>query len=203
MAIANGLEIVPDNSVLCIEENSGNIKSIYALYAASEKAARGDMVSYLTLQTKDELLGQMKRFRIPVRESLRFVEISPAHAKLDVLSQIENISGPLLIIDPFAVFFADDSIKDLTAFMFDLIRRSRKGTTVLLLIDIGVLPERLEQLVRAMSDGIIQFVIVPEGDKLNKYINIPKMRGAFPQDKMLPFTLNEEGLMIDTRERHG
>ena len=122
---------------------------------------------------------------------------------LDVLSQIENIQGPLLIIDPFAVFFADDSTKDLTTFMFDLIRKSRKGTTVLLLIDVGVLPERLEQLVRAMSDGIIQFVIVPEGDKLNRYINIPKMRGAFPRDKMLPFTLSEEGLMIDTRERHG
>jgi archaellum biogenesis ATPase FlaH len=203
MAIANGLEIVPDNSVLCIEENSGNIKSIYALYAASEKAAKGEMVSYLTLQTKEELIGQMNRFRIPLRDSLRIVEISPAHAKLDVLSQIENIHGPLLIIDPFAVFFADDSIKDLTTFMFDLIRKSRKGTTVLLLIDIGVFPERLEQLVRAMSDGIIQFVVVPEGDKLNKYINIPKMRGSFPRDKMLPFTLNEEGLMIDTRERHG
>lgn len=201
--MGNGLEIVPDNSVLCIEENAGNIKTIYALYAASDKAAKGADVTYLTLQTKDELLSQMKRFGIPPRDSLRIIEISPNHAKLDVLSQIENIHGPLLILDPFAVFFADDSTKDLTAFMFDLIRRSRRGTTVLLLIDIGVLPERLEQLVRAMSDGIIQFVIVPEGDKLNKYINIPKMRGAFPRDKMLPFTLSEEGLMIDTRERHG
>jgi archaellum biogenesis ATPase FlaH len=203
MAIANGLEIVPDNSVLCIEENAGSIKSIYALYAASEKAATGAVVTYLTLQTKDELLGQMKRFRIPLRDSLRIVEISPAHAKLDVLSQIETVEGPLLIIDPFSVFFADDSTKDLTAFMFDLMKKSRKGTTVLLLIDLGVLPERSEQLVRAMSDGIIQFVIVPEGDRLKQYINIPKMRGAFPRDKMLPFTLNEEGLMIDTRERHG
>ena len=34
---------------------------------------------------------------------------------------------------------------------------------MLLLIDIGVLPERSEQLVRAMSDGIIQFVIVTRG----------------------------------------
>ena len=56
---------------------------------------------------------------------------------------------------------------------------------------------------RAMADGIIQFVVVPEGDKLRHYINIPKMRGAFPRNKMLSFTLNEEGLLIDTRERHG
>jgi hypothetical protein len=46
-------------------------------------------------------------------------------------------------------------------------------------------------------------VVVPEGDKLRHYINIPKMRGAFPRNKMLSFTLNEEGLLIDTRERHG
>ena len=59
----------------------------------------------------------------------------------------------------------------------------------LVLVEV-VLPELLVVLERTyhrpMSDGIIQFVIVPEGDKLNKYINIPKMRGSFPRDKMLP-----------------
>ena len=38
MALVNGLEIVPDHSVLCIEEHAGNIKSIYAIYVASEWA---------------------------------------------------------------------------------------------------------------------------------------------------------------------
>ena len=56
------------------------------------------------------------------------------------------------------------------------------------MVDCGVLPERQENLVRAMADGIIQFVVVPEGDKLRHYINIPKMRGAFPRNKMLSFT---------------
>jgi KaiC/GvpD/RAD55 family RecA-like ATPase len=87
--------------------------------------------------------------------------------------------------------------------MFRMISASHNGTTFLLLIDRGVLPERHENLVRAMADGVIEFTIVPEGDKLRHYINIPKMRGEFPRDKMLPFTVNEEGLLIDTRERHG
>jgi len=203
MAMVNGLEILPDNSVICVEENSGNIKSIYASYVASEKAKDGITVQYLTLQTKEDVTRRLTQLKIPIQESLRITEIPPVNARQDVLTKILEPDASLIVIDPFSVFFAEEAFPDLTAMMFRIIAASRKGTTFLILLDNGVLPARQEQLVRAMADGIIQFVIVPEGDKLKHYINIPKMRGAFPRDKMLPFTLNEEGLLIDTRERHG
>jgi len=203
MPLVNGLEMVPDNSVLCIEEQSGNIKSIYGIYVASEKARSGTVVNYLTLQTRDDVLRKMASLRVPGSDNLNIVEILPGSAKHDVLALIGRPTAPLIVIDPFSVFFGEDSFSDLSSLLFSLISASRKGTTFLLLVDTGVLPERQENLVRAMSDGIIQFVIVPEGDKLKHYINIPKMRGAFPSDKMLPFTVNAEGLLIDTRERHG
>ena len=203
MPLVNGLEIVPESSVLCVEEHSGNIKSIYGIYVASEKARSGTPVSYLTLQTRDDVLRRMTSLRVPHSDNLTIVEIQPGSAKDDVLAVISNPPAPLIVIDPFSIFFAEDSFSDLSLLLFGMISTSRKGTTFLLLVDIGVLPERQENLVRAMSDGIIQFVIVPEGDKLKHYINIPKMRGAFPADKMLPFTVNAEGLLIDTRERHG
>jgi len=203
MALVNGLEMVPESSVLCIEEDSGNIKSIYAVYVASEKARSGVPVNYLTLQTRDDVLKKMTQLRVPFSDLLNIVEIQPGNAKHDVLGLISQPGAPLIVIDPFSVFFAEDSFSDLNSLLFGLISTSRKGTTFLLLIDRGVLPERQENLVRAMADGIIQFVIVPEGDKLKHYIHIPKMRGAYPRDKMLPFTVNNEGLLIDTRERHG
>jgi archaellum biogenesis ATPase FlaH len=131
------------------------------------------------------------------------VEIQPAHAKQEVLSFINEPPTALIVIDPFSVFFAEDTFAELNNLLFSIISTSRKGTTYLLLVDTGVLPERQENLVRAMTDGIIEFTIIQEGDKLKHYINIPKMRGAFPRDKMMPFTVNEEGLLIDTRERHG
>jgi archaellum biogenesis ATPase FlaH len=145
----------------------------------------------------------MTRLGIPRSDIIRIIEILPDHARHDILSRVQEPDTPLIIIDPFSVFFAEDSFSELNTMLFSLTAASRKGTTFLLLIDIGVLQERQENLVRAMADGIIQFVIVPEGDKIKNYINIPKMRGAFPRDKMLPFTVNEEGLLIDTRERHG
>ena len=203
MAFVNGLEMVPDSSVLCIEENAGNVKSIYAIYVASEWARSGTPVNYLTLQTREDVLKKMTQLKVQHSDLLSIIEIQPANAKEEVLLQISDPKAPLIIIDPFAVFFAEETFTDLNHLLYRLISTSRKGTTFLLLIDLGVLPSRQEHLVEAMSDGIIQFVIVPEGDKLKNYINIPKMRGTFPSDKMLPFTVSGEGLLIDTRERHG
>jgi KaiC/GvpD/RAD55 family RecA-like ATPase len=203
MAFENGLEIVPDNSVLCIEEMVGNIKTIYALYVAAERAKGGVPVTYLTLQSREDIIRTMTQLRIPRSDLIRIIELLPDQARQEILARVRQPDTPLIIIDPFAVFFAEESFSELNSILFDLAAASRKGTTFLLLVDMGVLPERQENLVRVMADGVIRFVIVPEGDKLKNYINIPKMRWAFPRDKMLPFTVNEEGLLIDTRERHG
>ena len=203
MTLVNGIEMVPEKSVLCIEERNGNIKSIYAAYVSSEKAREGMPVTYLTLQTEEDVRRRMASLNIPDSELLTIIEILPAQAKREVLVHIREPKTPLVVIDAFSIFFAEDSLSGLNDLLIDLISASRKGTTFLLLIDTGVLPGREENLVRAMADGIIEFTILHEGDKLKHYINIPKMRGAFPRDKMLPFTVSEEGLLIDTRERHG
>jgi hypothetical protein len=34
-------------------------------------------------------------------------------------------------------------------------------------------------------------------------MNVLKMKGEIPMDKLIPFTVTEEGLLIDTRERLG
>jgi KaiC/GvpD/RAD55 family RecA-like ATPase len=203
MAFVNGLEMVPDNSVLCIEEKSANIKSIYALYVASERAREGIPVKYLTLQSQEDIRKTMARLKIPLSDLIRVIELPPDNARHDVLALIQDPGARLVIIDPFSVFFAEDSFSEVTSLLSGLMIASRKGTTFLLLMDTGILAERQEYLVRAMADGVIQFVVLPEGDKLRNYISIPKMRGEFPQDKMLPFTISSEGLLIDTRERHG
>jgi KaiC/GvpD/RAD55 family RecA-like ATPase len=203
MAFENGLEIVPDNSVLCIEEKTGNIKTIYALYVAAERAKEGVPVTYLTLQSREDIIRTMTQLRIPRSDLIRIIELLPDQARQEILARVRQPDTPLIIIDPFAVFFAEEGFSELNSILFSLAAASRKGTTFLLLVDMGVLPERQENLVRVMADGVIRFVIVPEGDKLKNYINIPKMRWAFPRDKMLPFTVSEEGLLIDTRERHG
>ena len=203
MDSASGLEIVPEKSVICIEETSGNTKSLFASLVSSERGKKGIAVNYLTLRNPEEIHRQVEQLRLKVPEKLRVITISPQNSAQDVLSLIYEPDIPLIVIDSFSVFFSEYSFTDLYTLMFRMISASQNGTTFLLLIDRGVLPDRHENLVRAMADGVIEFTIVPEGERLKHYINIPKMRGAFPRDKMLPFTINEEGLLIDTRERHG
>jgi len=203
MDFENGLDIIPDKSVICIAENTGNIKSLFASMVSSEKAKRGIAVNYLTLRNRDEIYRQIEQLRLKAPEKLHVITLSPENSAQDIISHIYEPNIPLIIIEAFSVFFAEYSFTDLYTLMFRMILASHNGTTFLLLVDRGILPERHENLVRAMADGVIEFTIVPEGDKLKHYINISKMRGGFPWDKMLPFTVNEEGLLIDTRERHG
>jgi KaiC/GvpD/RAD55 family RecA-like ATPase len=65
----------------------------------------------------------------------------------------------------------------------------------------GVMSERPEKILRSMVDGVIQFSIVYEENKITRYMTIPKLNGAAPVDRKIPFTLNENGITIDTRER--
>jgi KaiC/GvpD/RAD55 family RecA-like ATPase len=203
MDFVSGLEIVPEKSVLCIEEITGNTKSLFASLVASEQGTKGIAVNYLTLRNREEVHKQIEQLRMKVPDKLHVITLSPQNSAQDVISLIYEPEIPLIIIEAFSVFFSEYSFSDLYTLMFRMISASQNGTTFLLLVDKGVLPERHENLVRAMADGVIEFTIIPEGDKLKHYIHIPKMRGMFPLDKMLPFTVNEEGLLIDTRERHG
>jgi KaiC/GvpD/RAD55 family RecA-like ATPase len=203
MDFVSGLELVPEKSVLCIEEITGNTKSLFASLVASEQGTKGIAVNYLTLRNREEVHKQIEQLRMKVPDKLHVITLSPQNSAQDVISLIYEPEIPLIIIEAFSVFFSEYSLSDLYTLMFRMISASQNGTTFLLLVDKGVLPERHENLVRAMADGVIEFTIIPEGDKLKHYIHIPKMRGMFPLDKMLPFTVNEEGLLIDTRERHG
>ncbi|MEA1870561.1 MAG: hypothetical protein U9N09_10585 [Euryarchaeota archaeon] len=77
------------------------------------------------------------------------------------------------------------------------------STTFLMAADTGILPERAERIMRSMVDGIIQFRTTYAGDKINRFISIPKLKGVLPMRKMIPFYITAEGISIDTRERVG
>ena len=108
-----------------------------------------------------------------------------------------------MIVDQFSLYFLDTPLSEFRDAISRLLTAAKTGHVLLLLVDRGVLPERHEALLRAMADGIIQVTTVIEGDKLKRFLNIPKMQGAKLSEKMLPFTVSDEGFLIDTRERHG
>jgi KaiC/GvpD/RAD55 family RecA-like ATPase len=203
MALVHGLDNFPKKSVILIEEDLGLAKSIYAQYIASEAAADGKDIFYITARAADEIRNDMKLLRILPEKGLHIEEMhgTAPGPLLDTLTLNRNCN--LVIVDQFALYFLDTPLSEFQAAISRLLTAAKAGPVFLLLVDRGVLPERHEALLRAMADGIIQVTTVVEGDKLKRFLNIPKMQGAKLSEKMLPFTVSEEGFLIDTRERHG
>jgi len=198
--MASGVQEYPDNSVILIEEETGLIKSIYAQYIA---AGAKKPVCYITTRARDDILRQMALLRPPHIDHMEIRELHEAEpgAMCDLLTT-ETPAG-LIVVDPFSIYFMESPLHEFRQMVTRLVAASRNGRTFLLLDDIGVLPDRHEQLLRAMADGVIRITSINEGDKIRRYLNVLKMRGTQPLDKMLPFTISDEGFLIDTRERHG
>lgn len=194
----DSLERIHEKSIILIEEDSGCMKDFFAQKIAAETALRGQTVVYLTSYFSEDIVSQMTRYRMTISPSLKIID--QCHGTGPVR---EHCTGDLCIIDPVSSIFMDLGIQEFRSFLSEMRKKSRKGGSYLLVSDIGVLTPQQEQLMRAMADGVIRFLAVQEGDKIKRYMNVLKMKGEIPIDKMIPFTVTEEGLLIDTRERLG
>lgn len=174
------------------------MKDFFTHKVAMETAAEGRSVSYLTSHFADEIQEDMRYYGFTTPANLQVTEGCRTGE-----NPLGKCSGDLCIIDPFSTLFMDRDLVSLMHLLMGMKEQARKGRSFLLVSDMGVLPPQHEQLVRAMADGVIRFVAVIEGDKIKRYMRVLKMRGALPVDKMIPFTITDEGLQIDTRERLG
>ena len=195
---AGGIERIPQKSVVLIEEESGCMKDFFTHKVAMEAAAEGRTVTYLTAYDADDLRNDMLHYGLSIPPGLQIIDHCRTGENL-----VAKCTGDLCIIDPFSSFFLDRDQVSLMHLLSGMKEHTRTGRSFLLVSDMGVLSPRHEQLIRAMADGVIRFVVLIEGDKIKRYMRVLKMRGALPVDKMIPFTITEEGLQIDTRERLG
>ena len=198
MAFESGITELPESAVILIEENPGVVKETFILKIAVDTLNRGKKVVYLTSRMHNDILVHSKTFHIPIPEQFNIVD---SFRNANNLMQVAH--GEFCVIDSFSTMFSRSNVSELENVIEWLLVESRKGATFVILIDTGVLPAKEEQLLRSMCDGVIQFVSTIEGDRMRRYINVPKMRGIIPPDRMLPITISIEGILIDTRERHG
>ena len=197
------MDTFPEKSVILIEEDTGITKSVYAQYIAADAASAGKEVWFITARPAEDITGEMTRMRILPAKGFHVEEMhgTAPGTLLDRLTLHGN--GDLVIVDQFSLYFIDTPLSEFREGISRIGAAAKAGRVFLLLVDRGVLPDRHEALVRAMADGVIQITTVTEGDKLKRYLHIPKMQGTRLLDKMLPFTVSEDGFLIDTRERHG
>jgi len=198
MALVNlTFEDLPKKSLLLVEEELGDVKRIFSLKIAAEAIKAGKEVVYITPKPKEDVDHQVSAYSIVGNEKFKVIEKFTDGSRLQTVC-----SGDLCIIEKFTLMNISTDINHLVYILNSLADISRtKNSVFLLTSDMGIIPERTEKILRAMVDGVIQFTIAYEENRITRYINIPKLNGTAPADKMIPFTLDEHGITIDTRER--
>ncbi|NIA11372.1 MAG: hypothetical protein GWP10_17000 [Nitrospiraceae bacterium] len=218
-----GLKEIPQKSVVLIEEDVGSIKSTFIQRVGFDAMKIGKKVLYIsTKRSREDVLDQMSMFGLN-GDSDGFTilgDFKDRTALLDMChedtlkhknlyhpidSSMQSISEvDICIVDTFTSLFLCEEINVIVDALNSLVDVSRSsGTTFLLAADTGILPDRSERIMRSMVDGIIQFRTVYAGDRINRFISIPKLKGILPMVKVIPFYITAEGISIDTRERVG
>ncbi len=194
----NPLDLIPKDSLLVIEEESGARKEIYALGIAGSRAENGGRVRIVTSRSREDILAMMAMYSMEVSDA---IEILTTPQPTD--SALFSGDWDLLIIDRFPLLVLDQSDRWLHDLLLRLAATARTGKTVVLLLDLGVLSVGRENVIRTLADGVIQFRQMMEGDRVRWFLQIPKMRGMLPVDHLWYITITDEGMAVDTRERHG
>ena len=218
-----GLKEIPENVVLLVEEDLGSIKSTFVqkigfdaikndkkvLYI-STKRSRKDVLEQMSISGLDgnserfAILGDFKD-RIALLDMCHVDELKRRHLYHLIDPSLQNISEvDICIVDTFSSLFIEEDVHTMVDALNSMVSLSRDSSTVFLLAsDVGILSDRVERIMRSMVDGIIQFRTEYSGGKVNRFINIPKMKGALPLSKMVPFNVTGDGITIDTREGIG
>ncbi|MBP1909151.1 RAD55 family ATPase [Methanolobus bombayensis] len=218
-----GLKNVPSNVVLLIEEDIGDVKSVFFRKISSDALKLGKKVHYIsTRNSEKDIIEELNKFGIKDHpKELNIIgNFSNPVSLLDMCYRRHKLTsrlygkdaGPLhnitdadvCIIDMFSSLFIHEEIEVISETIEALANISREeNITFLLSADIGILPDRAEKIIRSMVDGVIQFKTEYAGGKINRFINIPKMKGSIPLNKMIAYNVTSQGITMDTRERVG
>ncbi len=200
MATINlGYEGLPKKSLLIVEEELGDNKRIYSQMLVADAVKAGKEVVYITPKAREDVLEQLTVLGVNAGHGFKIIDKLRDRFRLQ-----ESCGGDLCIVDGFSLLYAEAHPQEVFNVLTVLADLSRAGDRVIILMsDIGVLPQRSENIMHAVADGVIQFNTVYGEDRISRYINIPKLVGIAPQEKMISFAVDGGRIHIDTRERFG
>jgi len=191
-----GYDLKLERGTVLIEADSGVVHTLFAMKIAEEAARKQRTLLYFTPRRRDEVLRDLRLFRIP---DIPMLEVRTSGSGKDLPAEYQ---AGLTIIEKFSTLFAEAGTGELKRALNTISAATLDGKIFIIVSDTGILPPQQEKLLRASVDGVIQFLETGEGERIRRYIRIPKMPGFVTPDRMLTFTLNEEGIQIDPRERH-
>lgn len=194
------LDEFPENSLILVDEDTGDIKRLIVQMLVSDALLRGNKVVYVTPRMKTDVLHELAGYAEDKLEHLEVIERTRDPAKL-----VDLCKGDVCVIENMPLFFVDALDRELVHVMNGLVHSARDGERMILMTaDKGILPEKQQKIIRAMSDGVIDLITVFVENRISRYLFIQKMRGSAPMSTMLPYSVDGSGkkVYIDTRERY-
>lgn len=207
-----GLGELPKNSLLLVEEDLGGTKSIFLQRLVFDSLKKGQKALYISTRCPAEEILEEIGVWSKAGEEMQELTVHGGLAGRESLVEIcRSLSAQgdarpvnICVVDTFSFLFMEEGLHCLINDLKLLLKTSRKcNITFYLASDMGVLQEREEHILRSMVDGIIQFRTEYPAGKVNRFINIPKMRGVSPIERLIPYKIKEGTIAPDTRERVG
>ena len=195
-SISLGLDGLPRESLILIEEELGDAKRIFIQMLGAEGIRQNKKIVYITDRSREEVYRQAAPYGLKEVGQFEIVEKYNDGSRL-----YEVCTGDLCLIDGFSHMNLDANGKHMVTRLHNLRNMCNQGRIIVITSDMGVLPKREESTTRALVDGIIQFTTQKGEDHITYCVYIPKMRGLSPSEKFTPFKIAETGISIDTRER--
>ncbi|AKB37532.1 hypothetical protein MSSAC_2942 [Methanosarcina siciliae C2J] len=202
---------LPENSLLLVEEDLGGTKSLFLQRLVLDSLKKGQKALYISTRCPaEEILEEIGAGSIAGEEMQVTVhgDLGNRESLVEICKSLsaQGDAGPvnICVVDTFSLLFMEEDLHCLINDLKMLLKTSRKcNITFYLASDMGVLQEREEHILRSMVDGVIQFRTEYPAGKVNRFINIPKMRGVSPTERLIPYKIKEGTIAPDTRERVG
>lgn len=179
--------------VVLIDDPNGEVARIFALQIADFALQRGMKVQYLTFFQPKLLIELMQTYGMDLHEN--------SNMKIERIEKLpEFFEGDLVVIDPFTIFATRMNSED----MMKLIQKlEESGKTFLLTHNSKILDEKFDALLKFLCNSLIEIRTDLVGERIFRSLNLVKIRGLRARNKLIKFTIEANGIQIDTREAIG
>lgn len=177
--------------VMVIEDDMGNMARLLAIHFAEFAVSKGMKVEYLTFFSPDHVFDTIKAYEIDLHGKIEIKEIEALP---------ESYQGDIVIIDPFTLFITNVSQSELIR----TIKKMGEGKKTFILIhNSKCIDEKLDAILKVLCNNFIQIKTDIVGEKVFRSLNLVKLNGKRALNKIIKFTVESEGIQIDTRETIG
>jgi archaellum biogenesis ATPase FlaH len=199
--LANALE-----GFTIVEDEAGAVGLILANQMGTYAEAGGKRVGHLSMEESGlaGLADETAVHRASDGEDMSISRNARSSQKLLGLGQRyvvrENADLDLMILDDMSVYLYDKTVREVIDVVKFIRMQVKQKRSFIVPLERTVIGERTSSYLKSHADSVIIVRSEISSDRVLRSLYIQKMRNSYPGDRLVKFTLDENGIQVDTRE---